>query len=132
MCACGERFSPLAEHALRTTGLPLEPGGGMPRVLVERDAPSEWDWLAWRLLDPEGRRQRPVWPAVASWNEYLCLAARLGPDEYRRAVVCPLFALQPVCPVSTAFAGQGISVRQPPPSRCMGRVRGGSRTAGLP
>lgn len=60
VCARCERFSPLAEHALRTTGLPLDARGGMPRVLVERDLPSEWNWLAWRLLDPEGRRQRPV------------------------------------------------------------------------
>ncbi len=59
-CGRGERFSPLVEHALRTTGLPLDPGGGMPRVLLERDEPSAWTWLAWRLLDPEERWQRPV------------------------------------------------------------------------
>ncbi len=60
LCARSERFSPLIEHAMRTTGPPLDPGGGIPRVLVERGTPSPWNWLAWRLLDPEGRRQRPV------------------------------------------------------------------------
>ena len=94
MCARSERFSPLVEHALRTTGLPLDPAGSIPRVLRERGTPSPWNWLAWRLLDPEGRRPRPVAqkhpvgavrPRVESlpWGE----AANLQANAFRERIV---------------------------------------------
>ena len=60
VCVRSERFSSLVEHALRTMHMPLEPGRRIPRLLLERGTASPWDWLAWRLLEPEGRRQRPV------------------------------------------------------------------------
>ena len=60
VCVRSERFSPLVEHALRATQLPLDPGGRIPRVLLERGTSSPWDLLAWRLLEPEGQRHRPV------------------------------------------------------------------------
>ena len=59
VCVRSERFSPLVEHALRTMHMPLEPGRRIPRLRLERGTASPWDWLAWRLLEPEGRR---VWP----------------------------------------------------------------------
>ncbi len=94
LCARSERFSPLVEHVLRTTQLPLDPGGRIPRVLLERGTPSPWNWLAWRLLDPEGRRQRPVaekHPVGAvqrrvdqlPWGE----AANLQANAYRERIV---------------------------------------------
>ena len=94
LCARSERFSPLVEHVLRTSGLPLDPGGRIPRVLLERGTPSRWNPLALRLLDPEGRRQRPIGEKHPvgrvqgrvermSWGE----AANLQANAYRERII---------------------------------------------
>jgi hypothetical protein len=94
VCARSERFSPLVEHVLRATGSPLDPGGRIPSVFLEPGTPSRWQWLARRLLDPEGRQQRPIaqqHPVGASrpptpslpWGE----AANLQANAYRERIV---------------------------------------------